>query len=438
MRVRSSIGAVVMAAAAVGGGLSATAATTTRANPTQATGTAPVPVPPKRPPRFVFTFEGRGYGHGVGMSQWGAYGQALAGRSAEEIIASYYRGTTLSTLPVTPVRVLLGSGPTPVELSATGDWKVILEGVATNATRVLPAGTEITAVREGTGVVLTGPEGDEILASPGPVRIVPGGKDIFVAHRATRYRGELRLIPDGDGLTVVNLVDLEDYLRGVVPREMPAKWGTDAPAALEAQAIVARTYAMATKRTGGVFDMYPDERSQVYGGVNSEDPRTNDAVTASTGTVVTKDGNVVVTYFFSTSGGMTENVENIFRGSPRSYLVAVDDEQYDVLSPHHVWRDPKTYTDLALAKRVGLKSRVLKITILERGVSPRAKLVRFTAINGTFKDVRGTDVRKLLGLRDTWFTPKRQLLTPTTARLVRELPFEPGVRAPAASAPGRR
>ena len=164
----------------------------------------------------------------------------------------------------------------------------------------------------------------------------------------------MRVIPAGTTLTTVNHVDLEEYLPGVVPREMPPQWGDTAPAALEAQAIAARSYAMATRRSGGEFDMYADERSQVYGGASAEDPRANAAVAATAGKVVTLNGQIVTTFFFSTSGGRTENVENVFSGGPRSYLVSVDDNAFDATSPHHVWRDPKTFTDARTSHLMGI------------------------------------------------------------------------------------
>ena len=100
---------------------------------------------------------------------------------------------------------------------------------------------------------------------------------------------------------------------GVVARESPSSWPTEA---LKAQAVAARTYAITTSKAGAGFDQYADTRSQVYGGVAAETPSTNAAVAATRGQVVTYDGEPVVTYFFSTSGGRTENVENTNARAP--------------------------------------------------------------------------------------------------------------------------
>lgn len=393
------------------------AVTTAPTSPTAteaATAAAAAPKKKKKLPRYRFTFEGRGYGHGVGMSQYGAYGAARAGATAEQIIARYYQGTTIGVLPSTTVRVLLATGAKTMRLTGAGGWAVLVEGNPLNVTTPLPDGVELTVTPLGNGGVLVKDAADtELFRSTTPSRFVPTQPASTIAFNGVRYRGAIRPILEGSTLTVVNVVDLEQYLLGVVPREMPASWGNTAPAALDAQAIAARSYAMATRKTSGNFDMYRDERSQVYGGVNSEDTRTTRAVQATTGKVVTYNGTIVTTFFFSTSGGKTENVENVFRGSSRPYLVAVDDGQYDATSPHHVWSDPKTFSDAELAKLLGLRRPVLTMKVIERGVSPRAKLVRITSRSGAVKIMRGSEIRSALGLRDTWFYVKRKVRAPT-------------------------
>lgn len=370
-------------------------------------------------PRFVFTFAGRGYGHGVGMSQYGAYGAALAGWSADRIIGYYYRGTTIATLPVTPVRVLLATSVAAPMLSANGEWGVTVESSPLQVVRPLPPNVELRVAPLGVdGVVVQDPTGAELLRATGPVRFAPATPGATLRFRGVQYRGALRVLRDPGGFGVVNHIDLEQYLPGVVPREMPAPWGDTAPAALEAQAIAARSYAMATRRAGGTFDMYADERSQVYGGASAEDPRASRAVLATAGRVATYQGRIITTYFFSTSGGRTENVENVFRASPQPYLVSVNDNAFDATSPHHVWRDPKTFTDAQLAKLLVTRKPVLSIKVLQRGASPRVKLLRLTTRSGATKEMSGVEVRRALGLRDTWFVVRRQVRTPVTVRLV--------------------
>ena len=148
------------------------------------------------------------------------------------------------------------------------------------------------------------------------------------------YRGVLEVSPAPSGLMAVNALDLESYIRGVVPAEIPATWPAEA---LKAQALAARTYALATRKPVTGFDQYADTRSQVYRGMSAEKPTSDAAIAATTGEVVTYAANPVVTYFFSTSGGRTENVENSFIGSPAQPWLRSVDDPYDDVSPRHRW-----------------------------------------------------------------------------------------------------
>ena len=132
--------------------------------------------------------------------------------------------------------------------------------------------------------------------------------------RNGRYRGALELRAVGGRLQAINALDLEDYVRGVVSAESPSTWPAEA---LKAQAVAARTYAVTTNvgtTTDGI-DQYADTRSQMYKGVAAEYPTTDAAVAATAGQVVAQNGKPVTTYFFSTSGGHTENVEDSFIGA---------------------------------------------------------------------------------------------------------------------------
>ena len=140
---------------------------------------------------------------------------------------------------------------------------------------------------------------------------------------------------DGGGVTSINELDMDSYLRGVVAGEMPSTWPLEA---LKVQAVAARTYALATRKTDGDFDQYPDTRSQVYRGVTGESVRSDAAVSDTAGEIVTYGGEPAVTYYFSTSGGHTENVEFSFVGSlSKPWLVGVPDP-YDAQSPYHRWK----------------------------------------------------------------------------------------------------
>jgi stage II sporulation protein D len=196
---------------------------------------------------------------------------------------------------------------------------------------------------------------------------------------------------------VINSVGLDDYLQGVVPAESPASWPIEA---LKAQAIAARTYAITTAKSDD-FDHYADTRSQVYRGVSVETEATNAAVDATRGQVVTYEGQPVVTYFFSTSGGRTESVENTSLGTePKPWLTSVEDE-YDSVSPRHRWKLKPSRARVARKLRGLVAGRFRGIRVTKRGVSPRIVSAEIVGSRGT-TPVDGATLRARLGLYDTW------------------------------------
>jgi stage II sporulation protein D len=217
-----------------------------------------------------------------------------------------------------------------------------------------------------------------------------------------RYRGDLLLQGSGLDLQVVDDVGLESYLFGVIGAEMPASWATEA---LRSQAIAARSYALTSRRPGEPFDVFADTRSQMYRGVTGESSRTTDAVRGTRGVVV-KDGALIAhTLFNASSGGRTAAVEEIFGGSPVSYLQPVDDP-YDRLSPYHDWS--VTLTDAEGAKRLApvLQGELVDLSVIATTASGRAATVRVTGTLGV-TDIPAATARSLLGLRSTWFTITR-------------------------------
>jgi stage II sporulation protein D len=139
----------------------------------------------------------------------------------------------------------------------------------------------------------------------------------------------------------------------------------------------------------------------VYRGVRGERARSNRAVRATSRQVLTYRGRVAVTYFFSTSGGQTENVENVFYGSsPKAYLRSVRDS-YDGISPRHRWRF--SFTTGQMNARLGglVKGSFRRIAVLRRGRSPRIILARIYGTRGRTR-VSGATLRARLGLYDTW------------------------------------
>jgi stage II sporulation protein D len=346
------------------------------------------------------TIRGRGYGHGVGMSQYGALGFAKRGSGYREILAHYYRGTSLGVLSPKPdVRVLLQGSKKSVAFS----------GATRVGDRTLDPAKTYRVTRSGVNVlVLRSPTGRKLALYESPMRVEGGPAAPMVLKglagngvRDGAYRGafEFRTGLFG-GVNAINALGLEDYVRGVVARESPSTWPASA---LQAQAVAARTYAVTTSAGGAQgFDQWPDVRSQVYGGVSAEAASTNAAVTATNGHVVTHAGKPVVTYFFSTSGGKTENVENSFLGSsPKPWLKSVDDP-YDDSSPRHKWGPLKLTGGEAGRKLRGLvKGSFRGVKVVARGVSPR--IVRAEVLGSRGRTtVTGPVLRKRFGLNDTW------------------------------------
>ena len=320
----------------------------------------------------TFTFAGHGYGHGVGMPQYGAEGYALAGGSYQQILSLYYPGTTLGTTPPnTQIRVLLQSGQPSVQISsATG----LMAHDETSGTSVAVPSAAVVTQSSGTYSV-SSPDGVPLAAGwAGPVLLSPAGASpvmlvgnaLFGGSNRT-YRGSIRVVLGTTGLAAINVLPLEDYLRGVVPSEMSSSWR---PAALAAQAVAARSYALATAGPStGLFDEYADTRSQAYAGVLAEKPETDAAIAATSGQVLTYAGKTAVTYFSSSSGGRTANVQEVFANAqPTPYLVAVDDP-YDAASPYHDW----TLTLTGRAHRAGARLRRHADGGLDRPVPVRAR-----------------------------------------------------------------
>lgn len=355
--------------------------------------------PAAKPVGGAFFVSGHGWGHGVGLAQYGAYGYALHGWTADQIVAHYYPGTELGEAPVKRVRVLLVAAAKSVTISSTAPFSVV-DGSGTS--HKLPAGPQ----KLGPGLKLKLSASTKAL--PAPLVFAPGTAPLQVGKRT--YRGTLR-VTGGTRVRVVNVLGLEPYLWGVVPSEMPDRWPAEA---LESQAIVARTYALTHLEAGGDFDLYSDTRSQVYGGIGAESQSAKDAVDATAGQVVLYNGELAQTFFFSSSGGRTANVQDVWTGSdPLPYLVSVPDP-YDTLSPYHDW-GPLRFGAVQLGKRLGSRGTLLDIrTHVAR--SGRVRTLTLVGTKGT-RTISGSTARAAMGLRSTWFTIGALTLTPPSAPL---------------------
>ncbi|HWE08349.1 MAG TPA: SpoIID/LytB domain-containing protein [Solirubrobacteraceae bacterium] len=335
----------------------------------------------------VFYIRGGGDGHGIGMSQYGAEGYALHGADYRSILAHYFPGTALATIgPQRTVRVLLGTGPASFS-GATAAAGVRLQPASTY--EVTTAGGKLR-LRTGAGQTLGPFTAPLIVSGPGPLHLSGHGS----------YRGSLQFAADGSGgVQIVDAVGLDDYVRGVVAEEMPASW---APAALEAQAVAARTYAVTTTVRAGGYDLYDDSRSQVYGGVGAETGATDAAVAATGGQIVTYNGTPAVTYFFSSSGGYTESIQDAWPGAtPEPWLRGVPDP-YDGAAgnPSHSWGAQMSLAAASAKLRGLVKGSLIGIRVVRRGVSPRMIAGTVVGTRGQ-TTVSGAQLQSVFGLDST-------------------------------------
>ena len=378
-----------------------------------------LPAPAAAAESSLYNISGRGWGHGIGMSQWGAYGYAKHGWPYRQILSHYYTGITFGKVTNRTIRVLLNEGQTSVRVSSAAPfhakWGTQQLDIAKNAAAMVTwsAGAYQLAV------------GAETYRSTTPVLFTPGSSRLLLVNpnmsglpsANMHYRGNLRVLHFTGGLSVINAIRVEDYLRGVVPREVPSSWPA---AALKAQAVAARSFAATHFGSAGAFDVYCDTRSQAYNGADGEAASTNAAIDATRGVVPIYDGKPITACFFSTSGGHTENVENVWGTGAIPYLRGVEDP-YDTYSPYHIWPDnPIRKTAAAVQAGLGATYAPAGVTqtiyVVKRGVSPRV-VSAYVVASGGVKAVSGAILRVRLGLRDTWFDVRTLSVDPAASPL---------------------
>ncbi len=350
---------------------------------------------------------GHGYGHGHGMSQYGAQGAAKQGLTAQQIIDFYYPGTEpgsrtgyVSVLITADgdnnTVVLPRTGLQARDLQSGGAWLLPANGATRWKLSVGPgAVSQVSYLRAGSWHRWKVLKGDGAFTAKGrPITLVtPSGW--------VKYRGALRSLRPSAGSRqrdTVNVLLLDNYLKGVVPREMPASWE---PAAVQAQAIAARTYAAyeMAHPLSSAYQICDTTSCQVYGGWSSEHPDANAAVNATAGMIQTAGGAPAFTQFAASSGGWTS------AGSV-DYLVAQADP-YDGWSgnPVHTWtvrldatRIERTWPKIGNLKAIRVTSR--------DGHGQWGGRIRALVLDGGKADVTitGDDFRSRLGLRSQWLS----------------------------------
>ncbi|WP_051277307.1 SpoIID/LytB domain-containing protein [Marmoricola sp. URHB0036] len=340
---------------------------------------------------------GHGFGHGHGMSQYGAQGAALKGLTYQQILAFYYPGTALG--------------------NATGSIRVLITADTDNDVRVVPAsGLAVRQAGSATSYAVPTNVGATTwrLVASGSNTVVqyanggwkswktlagdaeffgPASLTLRVAGTTRAYRGALRL----SNSNTVNVLGLDAYVQGVIPREMPTSWQ---PAAVRAQAVAARTYGVFDRNAHPTryYDTCDTTSCQVYGGIGDEDSRGNAAATATAGKILRYSGQPAFTQFASSNGGWMSA-----GGQP--YLVSKADP-YDGFNgnPMHTWTTSltqgavqKAYPSLGTLKRVLVTRR--------DGNGDWYGRVEQLKLDGSKADVTlsGDAFRSKFGLRSSWF-----------------------------------
>jgi len=382
----------------------------------------------------TFTFYGSGYGHGLGLSQWGAYGMAQDGETYRQILIHFYRGTAVRTDRAAPSRVRIGlaQNQKAVHLAASGG-KVGLRLQRGGAlVGWIPAGDTWTVgatasghyrVKDSAGGVVGGKLWGS--TSRGLVAANSAGATIAISETGHTYkRGtiEFNLYRPCDGCPyrerLIAVLGSQAYLYGI--GEVPSSWPMQS---LETQAVAARTYAfekvarLGQHRAGCNCALYASTMDQNYVGWDKESGylgnRWVKAVDRTAGQVVMYEGSLIQAYYHASSGGFTENNENVWGGTPIPYLRGVcDPGDFTGANPVRTWT--VTFTGAALTSKLapytGAIGTVTGFTGAERGVSGRIESI---TVVGTARKatISGGALRAALGLRDTrvWINSNRSI-----------------------------
>lgn len=306
----------------------------------------------------------------------------------------------------------LGPFSGPVKVSESGFKAVIRAGSGQMAEKY-----------SGEGLVLINGTGNKSLLSAAGLAVVRGaggtgsltgggGQNLVTltdGAGSKRYRGSLEFQVEEGKITAVNELNIEDYLRGVVPAEMPSAWPAEA---LKAQAVAARNYALQREqasRSRG-YSLSNDQYSQVYKGYDAETPATNRAVEETRGMVMLSGGSLITAFFHASSGGFIEDCQDVWL-NPLGYLKAREDP-YDRNDRHYNWQVRYTAGQLAeQLKAAGYDfSKVEDLVELGRtssGARVERLLVKGRGASGEPCQVEiynADKVRLALGLKSALFT----------------------------------
>lgn len=368
-----------------------------------------------------YTFKGYGYGHGIGLCQWGAKGRADKGQNYQQILTHYFQGTQVTTSANIPsaIRIRLFGSSNLAKAYFEGDNASALDFLSTDGTYAFQGaiGKHSVVANADSTLKILKPDGtvaaDKLRA---PLIVSNSTANITVYNssggRHHTYKGTIYIYPAAS-MTVylVNNVSTEpDYINGL--GEVPSSWPYDA---LYAQAVAARSYAIANMHPQSTFDLYDSTASQVYVGVdkvNEVSGGTNwgarwaKAVADTKGQVLTYGGQIISAYYFSSCGGHTENIELAWlNATAKPYLKGVSDldsagrPYCEHTGTSFNWT--QTITQADIEKKLGITG-FAGVEIIRKGASPRIAELKVLRADGTSKTMAGSDFRSKLGLKSTW------------------------------------
>ena len=309
-----------------------------------------------------------------------AAGAALGLPLAVLTLASEPRAAVTAQEP--QMRVLVAEGSELI-LRADGDQPLQVHGLARNQRHLRRLQVRL---RHGRLSLANGEGGGHAslrISSSDP-------RGIWLGQR--RYRGDLLLLVRNGRIQAINQLGVETYLPSVVGSEMPAKWPL---AALQAQAVAARTYALRQRGRKGDFDVKATVSSQVYKGIESETPRTREAVATTRSLVLVHGGRLINAVFHSSSGGSTEPSGEVWQNQ-LPYLVSVRD--HDQHSPVHRWNQRFEAGDLR--RRFQETGGVDRLNVLSKSSTGRVRSARIQGPLGSLV-LTGRQLRQRLGLKST-------------------------------------
>jgi stage II sporulation protein D len=243
------------------------------------------------------------------------------------------------------VRVLLDDGESRSEIRADGQYAI--ECLSSGEQTVYYSSRPVRVINEYSRLTVRNETGSEIQSGMSEVNIIPRGRNNRIYVKGGRYRGIIKILPSGQNLQQINIVYMEDYLRGVVPPEIGKRTDEELEA-VKAQAVAARTYAMAHLKQypNAPYDLKSSIIDQVYEGAAVENKVVNRAIDATAGNVVMFQDSFINAYYHSTCGGMTDNIDHVWDRKETPYLKAVADSGACSWSKYYNWKEVFTETQL--------------------------------------------------------------------------------------------